>query len=51
MLLTLELDPARQELVTGIFEKYHTLSETEEQELKVYLKGSFRKHCGFFILK
>ncbi|RXI96232.1 transposase [Anaerobacillus alkaliphilus] len=38
MLLKLELDPARQTLVAGIFEKYHILSVSEENELDKYLK-------------
>lgn len=38
MLLRLELDPARQTLVAGIFEKYLRLSPIEEQELIEQLK-------------
>ncbi|WP_170006397.1 RpnC/YadD family protein [Bacillus fonticola] len=34
MLIRLELDPARMSLVTGFFETYVQLDETEEQQLK-----------------
>ncbi|MEB1808336.1 MAG: transposase [Bacillaceae bacterium] len=37
MLIQLELDPGRQKLVHGIFEKYHKLSKQEELQLKKVL--------------
>ncbi|WP_209121184.1 Rpn family recombination-promoting nuclease/putative transposase [Alkalihalobacillus sp. BA299] len=38
MLLNLELDPARQQLVAGIFENYFKLSKDEESQLHGQLK-------------
>ena len=38
MLVQLQLDPARQKLVHGIFEKYHNLSAKEELELNDYFQ-------------
>jgi len=47
LLLKLELDPARQTLVAGIFENYHTLNIEEEHELNEQL-CEMRKRLGSF---
>ena len=38
MLVKMELNPAKQRLVYGFFEKYLTLNETEEEQLKDEIK-------------